>query len=238
MRQRVVAKTESRRLRLLSLLVLLQVGILLLRASTNLPDAIEPQRGTLQAVHAVFPEPVPYIDGYGVVSSFPRVGFFMSSWGVDKYRDAGEPVFRDLVAKAQPPLLLADSPSLYGALVPGVTVVPERALLPEDIAFLQANYLQHWGMIFVAGKDLDLPISGDAAEFEIAIGGAYRLESDAPLLIDGIERRPGDVVTLAIGIHSADADPGADHVILRWAAAQPPPESEPTDLWSFFSASN
>ncbi|QEX15793.1 hypothetical protein FRZ44_10800 [Hypericibacter terrae] len=236
-RQSASDARQLRSLRLLALLIVFQIGILLLRTTANLPDAIGPQRGTLDVVHAVFPEPVPYIDGYGVVSGFPRAGFFMSSWGVDKYRDAGEPVFRDLVAKAQPPLLLADSPSLYGALVPGVTVVPERALLPEDVAFLQANYLQHWGMIFVAGKDLDLPVSGDATEFEIAIGGDYRLESDAPLLIDGIMRRPGDVVTLAIGIHSIDADPGTIHVNLRWAAALPPPPGEPTDLWTFFSAS-
>jgi hypothetical protein len=235
-RQQIARTTTLRSFRLLSLLILFQVGFLLFRATANLPDAIGPQRETLDVVHAVFPEPVPYIDGYGVVSSFPRAGFFMSSWGVDKYRGAGEPVFRDLAAKAQPPLLLADSPSLYGALVPGVIVVPERALLPEDIAFLQANYLQHWGMIFIAGKNIDLPPSGGAAEFEIAIGGDYRLVSNAPVLIDGIKRKPGDVVTLAIGTHRVDADPGTDHMSFRWAAALPPPASEPTDIWTFFAA--
>ena len=61
----------------------------------------------LAAVHATFPEPVPYIGGYGVVASFPRQGFFMSSWGVEDYHRARVPIFADIVARTQPPLLLA-----------------------------------------------------------------------------------------------------------------------------------
>jgi hypothetical protein len=235
-RQRVGEAEELRMVRLLPLLILLQGGFLLLNVTVNLPDAIEPQRRTLDAVHAVFPEPVPYIDGYGVVSSFPRTGFFMSSWGVDKYRDAGEPVFRELVAKAQPPLLLADSPSLYAALVPGVTVVPDRALLPADIAFLKANYLQHWGMIFVAGKEIDPPAPGETGSFQIAVAGDYRLQSGGPVTIDGTRREPGTVFALGTGSHSIATDPAAGLSTLRWAEALPPPESEPTDIWAFFSA--
>jgi hypothetical protein len=235
-RQQARGSSEPRPYQLLSLLIFLQCGVLLYQASRNLPDAIEPQRVTLDAVHAVFPAPVPYIDGYGVVASFPRTGFFMSSWGVGKYRDAGEPVFRELVAKAQPPLLLADSPSLYATLVPGVTVVPERELLPADIAFLKDNYLQHWGMIFVAGKQIELPASGENVSFEIVVGGDYRLEASASARIDGRRLEPGGVVTLATGIHSILAGPATGHATLRWAGALPPPASEPTDIWAFFSA--
>jgi len=204
----------------------------------RLPDAIAPQRATLDAVHAVSPEPVPYIHGYGVVASFPRTGFFMSSWGVSRYRETGLPVFRDLVAKAQPPLLLADSPSLYAALVPDVTVVPERALLPADIAFLKDNYLQHWGMIFVAGKAIELPAPGEKVAFGIAVAGDYRLESGMPAQIDGKELASEGVVTLAAGTHAILADRITGPVTLRWAGALPAPDTAPADIWAFFSAGN
>ena len=41
------------------------------------------QRAVVAAVHRIFPEPVPYLDHGGVMASFPKVNFFMSSWGVD-----------------------------------------------------------------------------------------------------------------------------------------------------------
>lgn len=237
-RRQALESNEPRPFRLLALLLCLQCGVFLYQSGRNLPDAIEPQRATLDAVHAVFPEPVPYIDGYGVVASFPRTGFFMSSWGLGKYREAGVPVFRDLVAKAQPPLLLADSPSLYAALVPGVTVVPERELLNADIAFLRDNYLQHWGMVFVAGKTIELPALGEKVAFDVAIAGDYRLESAIPVHIDGKELAPEGVVTLAAGTHSILADRATGPATLRWAGALPAPDTAPTDIWAFFSAGN
>src|SRR5262249_30518901 len=115
---------------LMPLLIAAQCAFLVVNSVRLLPDKIEPQRVTLAAVHAVFPDPVPYIDGYGAVASFPRYAFFMSSWGMAHYHAIGEPVFPDLVAQGQPPLLLADSPSLYGALIPDIAISDRRKLLP------------------------------------------------------------------------------------------------------------
>jgi len=235
--RRRAADPADRRAALFSpILVTLQCVIFAAGIFRLLPDQIEPQRATLAAVHEVFPHPVPYIDGYGVVASFQRHGFFMSSWGMDGYHDAGRPVYPALVARAQPPLLLADSPSLYAALIPDVTVAERRVLLPEDIAFLKENYLQHWGMLFVAGKRIELPASGDPAAFDIAVAGAYRLEAAAAVTIDGKRQEPRDVVTLAIGRHSLEAGTMTGEVVLRWAAALPPPPGEPPSLMAFFGA--
>jgi hypothetical protein len=234
--RRSVTEIEAKRLPFVLLLLLAQCALFLANYALRMPDRIEPQRKTLAAIHAVFPEPVPYIGGYGIAATMPRVGFFMSGWGMDNYRRAGRPIFADLVAKAQPPLLLADSAALSAALLPGWEVAERYTLLPADIRYLKDNYLPYWGIIFIAGKQIELPSSGEKASFEIAIGGEYRLESNAPVLIDGIKRKPGDVVTLAIGTHRVDVDPGTDHVSFRWAAALPPPASEPTDIWTFFAA--
>jgi len=216
------------------ILIALQCVIFAAGVFRLLPDQIEPQRATLAAVHEVFPDPVPYIDGYGVVASFQGHGFFMSSWGMDEYHAAGRPVYPELVARAQPPLLLADSPSLYAALIPGVTVAERRVLLPEDISFLKENYVQHWGMLFVAGKRIELPAPSDPAPFDIAVAGAYRLEAAAAVTIDGKKLEPGEVVTLTPGRHSLEAGAATGEMTLRWAAALPPPPGEPPNLMAFF----
>jgi hypothetical protein len=213
----------------LATFIAVQCGMLALHTARNLPDETGPQRTVLAAIHQVFPEPVPYIDGYGIVASFPRFGFFMSSWGLQNYHAAGQPVFAALVARHQPPLLIADSPSLYGALIPGVTVRPERALLPADVKFLNDTYLPHWGMLFVAGKRFEA--AAGARAFEIAIAGDYRLEAEAPVRIDGEDVQPGAIIALAAGPHRIEAGAAA---ALRWAKALPPPAAEPVGLLTFF----
>jgi hypothetical protein len=155
----------------------------------------------------------------------------MSSWGMQSYHAAGQPVFAELAAQNHPPLLIADSPSLYGALVPGVTVKPERALLPADVQFLNENYLPHWGMLFVAGKRFEA--AEGAQEFEMAIPGDYRLEADTPVRIDGEIVQPDAIIRLAAGPHRIEADAAG---ALRWAKALPPPAAEPIGLLTFFGA--
>jgi hypothetical protein len=201
----------------------------------NLPDEIAPQRTTLAAVHAVFPRPVRYIDGYGVVATFPRSGPFMSSWGMEKYHEASRPLFADLVAKTQPPLLLADAVSLYGAMVPGISVaIPELTLLPTDAAFLRDNYLPHGGMLFVAGKQLKAAAGSEAA-FDIAVAGDYRLEAAAPVVIDGQSVQAGAIVTLAAGSHQLGAAAAAQDATLRWANARQSPD-DMIGILEFFAA--
>lgn len=213
---------------LAALLVVLQCLVALANNGQKLADRTLTQRQTIAAIHEVFPDPVAYIDGFGAIASYPRSGFFMSSWGIDQYRKVGQPVFADLVAKDQPQFLIADSPSLYAALVPGAQVDNRLALLPEDARFLSETYVRHWGMLFVPGKHLQ---SAGNATFDIAIAGDYRFEATAPGSIDGRSIAPGDVVTLAGGSHRADL--AAGEATLRWANAAVPTEA-PTDPLIFF----
>lgn len=218
--------------RLAAILVAVQCAILLIGTLSRLGDDVQVQRQTIAQVRAIFPEPVPYIEGFGVLAGYPRSGFFQSSWGVDNYRQAGRPIFADLVAKDQPPLLFADLPSLYGALVPGILVNQDRALLPEDARFLQDNYVRHWGMVFVAGKHLSSS-SHKSLSFGVAVAGEYRIEAAAPVMIDGNRLEPDSVVPLAAGDHTIDFGEGAE-ATLRWAQASHAPEPAPTDPLTFF----
>lgn len=214
-------------------LVLVQCAIMAFGSIAKVPDKVQAQRETLAAVRSVFPQPVPYIEGFGTLADYPRVGFFMSSWGVENYRRSGEPAFASLVAQHQPQFVLADSPSLYAALVPGVEIDPDRALLPDDARFLQENYIPHWGMLFVAGKQLRAA-SGTDVGFDIAVAGDYRLEAAGPVAIDGAHLAPGGTVTLAAGPHLVASGSSGGAATLRWAAAAHVPTLAGLDPLTFF----
>jgi len=220
--------------RFLITVVVLQLLFLTAYLARQWPDRTTPQRLTLAGVHQVFPALVAYIDGYGIVASFPSAGFFMSSWGMDSYRAVGRPIFADRVAAAQPPMLLADALALHDALLPGLPVPDNLRLLPEDASFLVDHYLQYWGMLFVAGKQLAVP-GGGPLEFTIAVAGDYRLEGAAPVRIDGKSLAPNEVIMLSEGVHlvETDATDSAD-VRLVWAVAQPAPSQAPVDILTFF----
>lgn len=72
------------------------------------------QREFIAAIHEAFPEPVAYIDRCGMVSSFPKVGPFLSSLVVERYRAGGNPIFPELVASLKPHFLIENSPLLEG----------------------------------------------------------------------------------------------------------------------------
>ena len=197
------------------------------------------QRETIALVHRLFPEPVPYIDRCSMIASFPKVGFFMSSWGMEVYRDAGRPVFRELIRREHPPFLIANTRSLD----PSLSQEALRArggltLLEEDFAVLGETYVHHWGLLYVAGKRLDLS-AGAPVDFEILIPGRYTLEAAGEVTIDGQRYAAGSTLALAAGSHSAQAiEPGtggigAGEVILRWGENLYVPPDPPPPGWIF-----
>lgn len=180
------------------------------------------QAQTIAAVHRIFPDPVFYIDRCAMLGSFPREGFFMSSWGLENYRERGQPVFREILARRAPPLLVVNSSALEAAVI-GRRTDDERRLLPQDEHVLRSNYIPHWGQIWVAGKRFR-PAPGDLA-FEILIPGLYTLEAPTAVAIDGRLYQPNALLRLGPGIHRISAGGGAT---LRWGdrlavPAEPPP---------------
>ena len=200
----------------------------------NAADQTLAQRQTLAVVHATFPEPVRYLDGYGVVARFPRVGFFMSSWGMQDYLAVGQPVFAGLAAAAPPALLLADSNALIAALRPTARLPGNiLRLLPEDERFLRENYRPYWGTLFLPGKRILPPAAGGPSEFEIAIPGRYRMQAAASVVLDEVPVELGGTVELGSGPHRLDAPAGTGAVVLDWAGVPPPPAEPPVDRTFF-----
>lgn len=184
-------------------------------------DAIEPQRRLITAVHEIFSEPVPYLDRCAMISSFPHAGLFMSTYVLQRYRERGVPSMARIVAEDQPHFLLSNVSALSLQLPWDIVGTAQHRLLKEDFEFLQRNFVQHWGDIWVPGQRLAL--SGDASlPFAIVVAGPYTVESERPVSIDGLLLRPGDVVELHSGNHRAQGD---GMVTLRFGARLPHPKS-------------
>ena len=169
------------------------------------------QRNLVGAVHQVFPEPVTYIDRSSMIGSFPKRGFFMSTWGRTSYRE-GSPIFANILARETVPLLLVNSPSIEHAVGLRGPVTPDLALMPEDREVLRRNYIPHWGLIWVAGYRVDT--GTDGAAINVAIPGIYTLEG-GDAAIDERAVISGGTVHLARGTHLVrSTTPGVR--TLRW----------------------
>jgi hypothetical protein len=186
-------------------------------------DAQTQQRQTIAAVHQIFPTPVPYIDHSGMIASFRKVNFFMSSWGVESYRAAGKSFMAEALARYRPPLLIVNR----GELDPDGYQF--RWLLPQDQLLIQQDYVPYWGAIRVAGTQVQVSPSAPV-EAHVPFPGRYRLESDAPVRVDGVARSSGDILELESESFQVSTDATASRramVRVVWADARPAPKSEP-----------
>jgi hypothetical protein len=184
------------------------------------------QEQTVETVHKIFHDPVAVIDRNSMIASFPKRGIFMSSWGLQAYRQAGQPVYGTILSRETVPLLILNSPTLENAMGVPVSGPLKTQLFEADRRTLRTNYVHHWGKIWVGGKTLSV---GEApAEFEIAIPGRYTLEAGSPVSIDDRLISPGQAVALDRGTH-VSVSKSAQNIVLRWSEAVYRPDFEPLD---------
>lgn len=177
------------------------------------------QRRTIDSVHHIFHEPVPYIDHSGMIASFPKANFFMSSWGVENYRERGTSFMAEAIATLQPPLLVANTPVLMPSA--GQSAV----LLEEDRKLIESSYVPYWGIIMVAGTEAVVPPNSTLTT-TVPFTGPYRLETEMPLKVNGEKRHGGEVVVvdadktgLELTLHNESSD--VLNVRFVWADANP-----------------
>ena len=111
------------------------------------------QREVIAGIHQIFPEPVSYIDRCGMVSSFTKAGFFMSTWGLEVYRDRNTAVMPSTLALQEPAFVLVNAPAL------SPSYEGQLGLLAEDQELLAKHYVDYWGPVRVAGADVTLAAS-------------------------------------------------------------------------------
>jgi len=179
-------------------------------------------------VHRVYPEPVPYIDRNAMIATFPKVGFFMSTWGIETYRKAGRPIMRDILIREAPHFLLANTPVL--AIDDPAWFGEDDSvyrLFDEDYLVLQDNFVPYWGALYVLGKRFE-DLDAEPQPFEILVPGRYRVLADDPVTIDGLPALPDETVTLTAGAHAIRMPAGAGSVVLRDAAVPDAPATPPS----------
>lgn len=185
------------------------------------------QRAVVAAVHQVFPEPVPYIDHGGMIASFPKVNFFMSTWGIEHYLQVGRDFMPAALATRRPPLLLVNHFALH------VRSRVFRQLREVDRKLLTASYVDYWGPIRVAGVEATIP-AGQAIRIRPPFPGWYRVESGFEVVVDGRSFKPGDTLEVlnssGLALEAAASAAAETKVRLIWAAAQPPPTEPPPTL--------
>jgi hypothetical protein len=174
-------------------------------------------RVVLRGVHEMFPEPVRYLDRCGMVSSFPKVGPFMSTLTMSLSRAAGEHPIARVMEKTPPVFVLANVDALK--LEKPWQATNENRLLEEDFDLLRAHYIKHWGPVWIAGAHLEAP-----GPFALALAGAYTVESAGDVVVDGNTLAPGSVVQLAAGAHALSS---AGAVTLRAGDHVPVPAEAP-----------
>lgn len=168
-------------------------------------DQTQGQRAVVRTVHALFPGPVPYIDRCGMISSFPKVGPFLSSWELERYRKTGQPIFRELVARYQPRFLIQNTPLLVDTELVAGPSDSGHGLLEEDVHFLSMSFVPYIGPISVPGRRLLELMPLEEVEVEILVSGRYALPER--YVVDG-SPRSGPHLELAAGRHRIGcADP-------------------------------
>jgi hypothetical protein len=185
------------------------------------------QRAVVSAVHEIFPEPVAYIDRCGMISSFRKANFFMSTWGLEDYHARGTPFMARTLREHKPAFVLVNTryldPDTGGQL----------ALLPQDRELIRNFYPVYWGPVRVAGAEASID-GRDAVQLTVPFAATYRIVTQAPVRIDGVVHRNGDVITMQAGnltvtVAASDAAVSRGKVTLFLAAAQPAPDFEPPD---------
>ena len=195
------------------------------------------QQETIDAIHGMFPEPAPYIDRNSMIATFPKCGFFMSSWGMEVYRKKGKPVFEQIMDECEPRFLIANAYQLEGAMRGDSSEENPYALLDQDARVLRSNFVHHWGDIWIAGKSFDL--DGRPIRFHVPVEGTYTVESSAPVELDDRQYEDGDYLFLSKGMHRIASS--SQRVELRYGRHLPRPDHAPASpiyfgfLWNILN---
>ena len=198
----------------------------------KLPNQTIAQRETVAAIHSMYTEPVPYIDRNSMISSFPKVGFFMSSWGMENYRAKNSPVMERLIRSKHPRFLIAN----HCALDIGSSTNRRcrHRLLDADFETLRSNFVHHWGPLYVVGKTVSLPTSGARQPLDILVSGIYTIEAGAAVSIDGITYQPGAQISLDQAVHTIAATDTATAATLRLGTTLYKPSHKPSAQEIYF----
>jgi hypothetical protein len=185
------------------------------------------QHQTLDVIHKMFPEPVPYIDGFSMVSSYPKRGFFMESIAMERYLKDGEPIMEKLLHQEKPLFLLANVPHLN--LYSHIPTKSDTGLsfMEDDWQVLKSYFIHHWGVVWVVGRRFEFERENSNHKFRITVPGLYTVEGNVNVIIDGKLLNAGDTIKLETGTHIIGNIENVGLVNLRWGDSIYKPDAKP-----------
>jgi hypothetical protein len=184
----------------LILLMIFSLNILNFKLGYSTDNAYEKQ--LVDVVHRIFPEPVNYIDGCSMISSFNKVGLFTSSAGMEAYLSNNTPIFREILLSKVCSFLIVNTEVLDLSKTKSESVsIRGHSLLKDDWEVLNDNFIQYWGLIYIPGKIFEFNDTDLNKEFEILIPGIYTVESENPVMINGLQYNSGETINLTRGHH-------------------------------------
>jgi len=156
-------------------------------------------------VKKIFPKRVAYLDRNSIIASYETAGFFMSSWGLEKYQQGGHASFADIIQLRQPKFIIANTPAFSFLKSPDISLPSTYELRQADKDFIVANYIHHWDRVWVTGKEFWL--NGSVIkDVTILIAGDYTVQIDSgSIMIDGTSYSDGDIVVLTAADHTVQA---------------------------------
>ncbi len=160
-------------------------------------DMIGRQRALIDYVHQEFPRKTGYLDYSGMIADYPRILKYLTSGnGIRHYHEQGVATVGKEISGGNVPFIIANyaviSSALEGRAMPGT-------FLPEDLAAMEGNYVQQWGVLWREG--VQIPAGIGPHEFQLGRGGVFVL-ADGPLTVDGTTLERGTRISLAKGTHT------------------------------------
>ena len=222
---------------LISLLSLIVFSNVIHHYNNNAFDQNISKKEIVNAVHKMFPTPVPYIDRCFMISSFPGVGLQMTTRDMERYSKANNPIMRDMIVQQKPKLIVANIVYLdlklpYNGNAKDIFF--NYPLLEEDYEVLRRNYIHHWGKLYVPGKKFNFNSEKKEEKFKILIPGTYTIETTENIQINGVNYENGDIIRLDNTIYEVKPRIIPSEVVIRWGNNIYKPNDDPSLQPIFF----
>jgi len=181
----------------------------------NKSDRVSHVREVVAGVKEVFPEPTPYIDRAAMITSYPKIGPFMTALRMLHYRSRKEFQVKDFIENHGARFLLNNVTALDLSRESPWAEDPGHSYPKRDVLVLKNNFVHHWGPLWVLGKRLDFSAARQEQSGEFLVAGVYTLSAGHPVTFGDRTLRLGDTIQLEKGRHSfMSSAPG--EVVFKW----------------------
>lgn len=195
-------------------------------------DIIFRQETVIDYLRSEYPQGTVYLARSNMLPDYPRVISHLATGpGLAGYHERQRPLVAEAFARGELSFILASSTSITNALQ---GVHGPWSFLPEDVAVMTNHYVNHWGLVFLEGEQIE-SVTGEQ-EITIPRAGPYTLDGQA-IILDEVRIEHGETVVLERGTHSISCVTDCDLRTVLWRGEKlptPPPAISGRTLYTNF----